>query len=73
MAAMLKSSFAGAHCAGAKAARSSRSRVASRVVCAAARPTWLPNLTPPRHLDGSLAGDFGAMLGHLEPSSFAAT
>lgn len=59
--AMLKSSFTGAQCAGARAARSSRSRVASRVVCAAARPTWLPNLTPPAHLDGNLAGDFGAI------------
>eukprot|EP00878_Enallax_costatus_P043886 GHUV01051987.1.p1 GENE.GHUV01051987.1~~GHUV01051987.1.p1 ORF type:complete len:185 (-),score=46.19 GHUV01051987.1:122-676(-) len=38
---------------------SSRSRTAARVVCAAGRPTWLPNLTPPAHLDGSLAGDFG--------------
>ena len=58
MASLLKSSSS---FAGARAARSSRSRVASRVVCAAARPTWLPNLTPPKHVDGSMAGDFGAI------------
>ncbi|GLI67227.1 hypothetical protein VaNZ11_011165 [Volvox africanus] len=31
-----------------------------RAVCAAtARPTWLPGLSPPAHLKGSLAGDSG--------------
>lgn len=34
-------------------------RGAARVVCSASRPTWLPNLTPPSHLKGQLAGDFG--------------
>ncbi|KNA20832.1 hypothetical protein SOVF_048750 [Spinacia oleracea] len=29
------------------------------VLQAQARPTWLPGLDPPPHLDGSLAGDFG--------------
>ncbi|XP_021758637.1 photosystem I chlorophyll a/b-binding protein 5, chloroplastic-like [Chenopodium quinoa] len=29
------------------------------VLQAQARPTWLPGLDPPSHLDGSLAGDFG--------------
>ncbi|XP_042392101.1 photosystem I chlorophyll a/b-binding protein 5, chloroplastic-like [Zingiber officinale] len=35
---------------------------ASRLVLARAqppRPTWLPGLDPPPHLDGTLAGDFG--------------
>ena len=30
-----------------------------RVAAAASRPTWLPNVTPPKYLDGTLAGDFG--------------
>eukprot|EP00887_Chlorella_sp_A99_P000031 scaffold16.g31.t1 len=38
------------------AARPARSSV---VVRAAARPTWYPGATPPKHLDGSLAGDYG--------------
>ena len=41
-------------------ARATRSTPRARVVCAAAgRTTWLPNITPPKYLDGSLAGDFG--------------
>jgi hypothetical protein len=41
-------------------ARATRSTPRARVVCAAAgRTTWLPNVTPPKYLDGSLAGDFG--------------
>jgi hypothetical protein len=28
-------------------------------VAAASRPLWLPNVTPPAYLNGSLAGDFG--------------
>lgn len=59
MAAIASKSFAGAGVSARAARASTRSRVASRVVCAAGRPTWLPNLTPPKHLDGSLAGDFG--------------
>ncbi|ONK67264.1 uncharacterized protein A4U43_C06F18340 [Asparagus officinalis] len=31
----------------------------SQVVVQAHRPTWLPGLDPPPHLDGSLSGDFG--------------
>jgi len=32
----------------------------SRLVCkAASRPLWLPGSTPPSHLNGTLAGDFG--------------
>jgi hypothetical protein len=30
-----------------------------RVVVAAARPTWYPGATTPKHLDGSLLGDYG--------------
>jgi light-harvesting complex I chlorophyll a/b binding protein 5 len=30
-----------------------------RVAAAASRPVWLPNVTPPKYLDGTLAGDFG--------------
>ncbi|KAI8472153.1 MAG: light-harvesting protein of photosystem I [Monoraphidium minutum] len=30
-----------------------------RVAAAAGRPTWLPNVTPPKYLDGTLAGDNG--------------
>jgi hypothetical protein len=30
-----------------------------RVAAAANRPTWLPNVTPPKYLDGTLAGDNG--------------
>jgi light-harvesting complex I chlorophyll a/b binding protein 5 len=40
-------------------ARATRSAPRARVVCAAGRTTWLPNLNPPKYLDGSLAGDFG--------------
>eukprot|EP00884_Botryococcus_braunii_P004042 jgi/Botrbrau1/13639/Bobra.0373s0013.1 len=38
------------------------SRVAGRsrmVVCAAARPLWLPGVEPPKYLNGSLPGDYG--------------
>jgi len=42
-----------------KASRSSNSRSASRIVCAAGRPVWLPGVNPPKHLDGSLPGDVG--------------
>lgn len=50
-----------------KPAFSGRSAVASRskvlrgrvTVSAAARPLWLPGVTVPAHLDGTLAGDFG--------------
>lgn len=31
----------------------------ARTVMAADRPLWLPGSTPPAHLDGSMAGDFG--------------
>ena len=37
-------------------ARSKRSACIAR---AAARPVWLPNVTPPAYLDGTLPGDFG--------------
>lgn len=56
MAALAHKSVAGLS---SRARVSSRSRAATRIVCAAGRPTWLPNLTPPAHLDGSMAGDFG--------------
>ncbi|PHT98725.1 hypothetical protein BC332_32384 [Capsicum chinense] len=34
-------------------------RPCTTVVQAQQRPTWLPGLDPPPHLDGTLAGDFG--------------
>eukprot|EP00192_Tetraselmis_astigmatica_P018122 CAMPEP_0117658926 /NCGR_PEP_ID=MMETSP0804-20121206/6137_1 /TAXON_ID=1074897 /ORGANISM="Tetraselmis astigmatica, Strain CCMP880" /LENGTH=256 /DNA_ID=CAMNT_0005465505 /DNA_START=94 /DNA_END=864 /DNA_ORIENTATION=- len=34
-------------------------RVQARVTMSADRPLWYPGTTPPAHLDGSLAGDFG--------------
>uniref|UniRef100_A0A0F7GZR0 Chlorophyll a-b binding protein, chloroplastic n=1 Tax=Cypripedium formosanum TaxID=53042 RepID=A0A0F7GZR0_9ASPA len=37
----------------------SSSPPASRLVARAGRPTWLPGLDPPPHLDGTLVGDFG--------------
>ncbi|GBF98157.1 light-harvesting protein of photosystem I [Raphidocelis subcapitata] len=40
------------------AARASRAR-SVRVAAAANRPVWLPNVTPPKYLDGTLAGDNG--------------
>ncbi|WIA08601.1 hypothetical protein OEZ85_008030 [Tetradesmus obliquus] len=40
-----------------RASRPARSAV--RVAAAAGRPTWLPNLNPPAHLKGEMAGDFG--------------
>lgn len=40
-------------------ARPSQAR--PQVACAASRTTWLPNVNPPSYLDGSMAGDFGAM------------
>ncbi|WP_289490255.1 hypothetical protein, partial [Klebsiella pneumoniae] len=39
--------------------RAARPARGSRVVVAAARPTWYPGATPPKHLDGSLLGDYG--------------
>mmetsp|Transcript_33240 Transcript_33240/g.86190 ORF Transcript_33240/g.86190 Transcript_33240/m.86190 type:complete len:247 (-) Transcript_33240:118-858(-) len=47
--------------AGARVAVSTRSAKASRaqVVVNAERKLWLPGSTPPAHLTGSLAGDFG--------------
>ena len=38
-------------------AQSVRSR--AQVTVAASRATWLPELQPPAHLEGKLAGDFG--------------
>lgn len=40
---------------------SARPVAAARVVAprAASRPLWLPGSTPPKHLDGSLPGDYG--------------
>lgn len=35
------------------------SRARSVRVCAASRPVWLPNVQPPKYLDGKMAGDFG--------------
>jgi len=37
----------------------SRQRAARLIASAASRPLWLPGVEPPKHLDGSLAGDFG--------------
>lgn len=36
-----------------------RARAPATVVCSANRTTWLPNLTPPAHLKGTMVGDFG--------------
>ncbi|KAM0952614.1 putative chlorophyll A-B binding protein [Dioscorea sansibarensis] len=33
--------------------------IGSRLITRAHRPTWLPGLDPPSHLDGKLVGDFG--------------
>jgi Chlorophyll A-B binding protein len=43
---------------GARAAPA-RPAVRSVVAQATARPLWLPGMTAPSHLDGSMAGDFG--------------
>lgn len=32
------------------------------VAAAVSRPTWYPGATPPKHLDGSMMGDYGDCL-----------
>ena len=40
--------------------KATRARTSSKVVCAAAdRTLWLPSISAPAHLNGTLAGDFG--------------
>jgi light-harvesting complex I chlorophyll a/b binding protein 4 len=41
------------------AGKAAQARAQVRVSAAAARPSWKPGTAPPKHLDGSLPGDFG--------------